>query len=102
MSTESGLSVAVHPLRDPHHDLSSINNSADLQTIVESLTLCSSKTESNSDSRRPSSSNKSNRSASKIINNSQAVAAVAAAQSFVEAVEVLDKIREGSDMLRCL
>ncbi|XP_044749275.1 E3 ubiquitin-protein ligase Ufd4 isoform X2 [Coccinella septempunctata] len=38
-SNNSELSVVVHPLRDPHHDLSTINNSSDLATIVESLTL---------------------------------------------------------------
>ncbi|XP_030767252.1 E3 ubiquitin-protein ligase Ufd4 isoform X3 [Sitophilus oryzae] len=102
-STDSELSVVVHPLRDPHHDLSAINNSSDLATIVESLTL--------SDSTKPStakrqtseepidtqkaSNGKSNRS-SRLSN----VSAAAAAQSFVDAVEALDKIREGSDMLR--
>nr|CAI5854600.1 unnamed protein product [Callosobruchus analis] len=104
-SNESGLSVVVHPLRDPHHDLSAINNSTDLATIVESLALCNSKTNASntSDSQKAvsisnTSSNKSNRSSK--VSNSQAAVAVAAAQSFVEAVEVLDKIREGSDMLR--
>ncbi|CAH1960044.1 unnamed protein product [Acanthoscelides obtectus] len=106
-SNESGLSVVVHPLRDPHHDLSAINNSTDLATIVESLALCNSKTNTSntSDSQKAvslsnTSSNKSNRT-SKVSNSQAAVAVAAAAQSFVEAVEVLDKIREGSsDMLR--
>ncbi|XP_074030514.1 ubiquitin fusion-degradation 4-like isoform X1 [Leptinotarsa decemlineata] len=103
-SNDSEMSVVVHPLRDPHPDLSTINNSTDLATIVESLTLCDTKPTMNNESQKTLSANnsnsniiKSNRSA-KII-SSQAAAA-AAAQSFVEAVEALDKIREGSDMLR--
>ncbi|XP_060532522.1 E3 ubiquitin-protein ligase Ufd4 isoform X2 [Cylas formicarius] len=104
-SNDSELSVVVHPLRDPHHDLSTINNSSDLATIVESLTLTDSKLSmkrqnsdepsSNAVDHQKNSSHKSNRS-SRISN----VAAAAAAQSFVEAVEALDKIREGTDMLR--
>lgn len=104
-STDSELSVIVHPLRDPHYDLSAINNSSDLATIVESLTLSDSKHTStkrqNSDEPLDShkdgqrfANGKSNR-VSKISN-----ATAAAAQSFVEAVEALDRIREGSDMLR--
>lgn len=92
VSNESELSVVVHP----HNDLSNINNSTDLATIVESLTLCdtdSQKPTSNSNSN--SNTNKSNRN-SKMSNSQAAVAA----QSFVEAVEALDKFREGSDMLR--
>jgi E3 ubiquitin-protein ligase HECTD1 len=115
-SNDSELSVVVHPLRDPHHDLSAINNSSDLATIVESLALSDTKPSNarrqNSDD-RPNTSEKtsmvtsnstsnlnksshSNRSSK--INNSQVAAA--AAQTFVEAVEALDKLREGSDMLR--
>ncbi|KAJ8975323.1 hypothetical protein NQ317_008309 [Molorchus minor] len=104
-SNESELSVVVHPLRDPHHDLSAINNSTDLATIVESLALCDSKPfpTNSSDSQKAmvssnSSSNISKSNRSSKISNSQVTAA--AAQSFVEAVEALDKIREGSDMLR--
>lgn len=101
-SSDSELSVIVHPLRDPHHDLSSINNS-DLATIVESLTLSDSKPviakrpnsdEPSDNQSQKQTSGKSNRS-SKISN-----ATAAAAQSFVEAVEALDRIREGSDMLK--
>lgn len=104
-SSDSELSVIVHPLRDPHHDLSTINNS-DLATIVESLTLSDSKPaqakRQNSDEpiadnpsqKQVSGNSKSNR-GSKISN-----ATAAAAQSFVEAVEALDRIREGSDMLK--
>lgn len=114
-SDSSELSVVVHPLRDPHHDLSAINNSSDLATIVESLALCDTKPavfarrqHSCSDDRpNTSDSQKTNLvlsgSASNLnknvysnrntkISNSQAAAA---AQSFVEAVEALDKIREG-------
>lgn len=97
-SHESELSVVVHPLRDPHNDLSSINNSTDLATIVESLALCDTGPPPCSDSQKSSGNsnmNKSNRTSK--ISNSQAAAA---AQSFVEAVEALDKFREGSDMLR--
>lgn len=103
-SNDSELSVVVHPLRDPHHDLSTINNSTDLATIVESLALCESKPlpANSSDTQKAMVSSNSNSNISKSnrsskINNSQAAAA---AQSFVEAVEALDKIREGSDMLR--
>lgn len=98
-STDSELSVVVHPLRDPHHDLSTINNSTDLATIVESLTLCDSKTQSmnTSDLQKPSatsntSSNNAKSNRNSKISNSQAAAA--AAQSFVDAVEALDKFRE--------
>ncbi|XP_018329894.1 E3 ubiquitin-protein ligase HECTD1 isoform X2 [Agrilus planipennis] len=71
-NNDSELSVIVHPLRDPHHDLSAINNSisSDLATIVESLAL----TTTSSDSKKQQRSNK---------------------QSLVEVVEALDKIREG-------
>ncbi|CAG9766512.1 unnamed protein product [Ceutorhynchus assimilis] len=105
-STESELSVIVHPLRDPHNDLSAINNSSDLATIVESLSLSDNSKlmpakRQNSDEPLDSQHKdlaqkfpKSNR-ASKISN-----AQAAAAQSFVDAVEVLDRIREGSDVLR--
>lgn len=80
-SNNQELSVVVHALRDPHNDLSSINNSisGDLATIVESLTL-------------DSKSNKSSKShrANKI-----------ATQNIVEAVEAFDKMREGTtDLLR--
>lgn len=98
-STDSELSVVVHPLRDPHHDLSTINNSTDLATIVESLTLCDSKSQSTNviESQKPSatsntSSNNAKSNRNSKISNSQAAAA--AAQSFVEAVEALDKFRE--------
>lgn len=105
-STDSELSVVVHPLRDPHHDLSTINNSSDLATIVESLTLSDTKPTStkrqNSD--EPSDSQKDPQKLSNVKSNRSSrlsnVTAAAAAQSFVEAVEALDKIREGSDMLR--
>lgn len=96
-STGSELSVVVHPLRDPHNDLSTINNSTDLATIVESLTLCDSKPTSISNEHKPSatsnaSSNNAKSNRNSKISNSQAAAA--AAQSFVEAVEALDKFRE--------
>ncbi|CAH0559918.1 unnamed protein product [Brassicogethes aeneus] len=90
-SNESELSVVVHPLRDPHNDLSAINVSSDLATIVESLTM--------SDSKPSTASSISNKSSHSNKNGSKVSAAVVA-QSFVEAVEALDKIREGSDMLR--
>ncbi|XP_018579699.1 E3 ubiquitin-protein ligase Ufd4 isoform X5 [Anoplophora glabripennis] len=104
-SNDSELSVVVHPLRDPHHDLSTINNSTDLATIVESLALCDSKPlpTNSSDSQKAMVSSNSNSNISKSNRNSKisnSQAAAAAAQSFVEAVEALDKIREGSDMLR--
>ncbi|CAH1173687.1 unnamed protein product [Phaedon cochleariae] len=103
-STESELSVVVHPLRDPHHDLSAINNSTDLATIVESLALCDAATKppageqktAGAASNASSNIGRSNRGSK--INSSQVAAA--AAQSFMEAVEALDKIREGSDLLR--
>ncbi|XP_028141816.2 E3 ubiquitin-protein ligase HECTD1 isoform X2 [Diabrotica virgifera virgifera] len=102
LSNESELSVVVHPLRDPHNDLSTINNSTDLATIVESLALCDAGPVSASDAQKSATNsnstlniNKSNRTSK--ISNSQAAAA---AQSFVEAVEALDKFREGADMLR--
>lgn len=108
----------VHPLRDPHHDLSTINNASDLATIVESLALSDTKPaaarrQHSCSEERTEAQNKGNMvlssSASNLnktfysnrytkINNTQAAAA--AAQSFVEAVEALDKIREGSDVLR--
>ncbi|XP_048516518.1 E3 ubiquitin-protein ligase Ufd4 isoform X1 [Dendroctonus ponderosae] len=103
---DSDLSLVVHPLRDPHHDLSTINNSSDLATIVESLTLPDNKpaatkrqssdepSDSLRDASQKSAAGKSNRTTK--ITNATAVAA----QSFVEAVEALDRIREGSDMLR--
>ncbi|XP_019870714.1 E3 ubiquitin-protein ligase HECTD1 isoform X2 [Aethina tumida] len=112
-SNDSELSVVVHPLRDPHYDLSAINNSSDLATIVESLNMNDSKTDrpdstSRQNSEEPSissdnskASNKashSNKNGSKMTNNQAAAAAV---QSIAEAVEALDKIREGSaDMLK--
>lgn len=110
-SNDSELSVVVHPLRDPHHDLSTINNSSDLATIVESLALSDTKPTNvttrrqNSDD-RPNTSMVTSNSTSNLnkgsnrskINNSQVAAA--AAQTFVEAVEALDKLREGSDMFR--
>lgn len=103
---DSDMSLVVHPLRDPHHDLSTINNSSDLATIVESLTLSDNKpattkrqssdepSDSLRDATQKSAAGKSNRTTK--ITNATAVAA----QSFVEAVEALDRIREGSDMLR--
>ncbi|XP_044733919.1 E3 ubiquitin-protein ligase HECTD1 isoform X2 [Chrysoperla carnea] len=45
-NNQAELSVVVHALRDPHNDLSSINNSSisgDLATIVESLSLSDTK-----------------------------------------------------------
>lgn len=116
-TNDSELSVVVHPLRDPHHDLSTINNSSDLATIVESLALSDTKPparrQQSCTEERASDVHKANivlsSSASNLnktfysnrytkISNTQAAAA--AAQSFVEAVEALDKIREGSDVLR--
>ncbi|XP_066257361.1 E3 ubiquitin-protein ligase Ufd4 isoform X1 [Euwallacea similis] len=97
-SSDSELSVIVHPLRDPQHDLSAINNTSDLATILESLTLTETAVkrqnsdEPTSDSLKTSS--KSNR-ASKFGSGT-----IAAAQSFADAVEALDRIREGTDMLR--
>lgn len=112
-SNDSELSVVVHPLRDPHLDLSTINNSTvNLATIAERFALPDSKAQStrrqNSDD-RPNISDKSalvtsnstsnlKGSSNRKINNSQVSAQ--AAQTFVEAVEALDKLREGSDMLR--
>ncbi|KAG5887757.1 E3 ubiquitin-protein ligase Ufd4 [Gonioctena quinquepunctata] len=88
-STDSELSVVVHPLRDPHNDLSTINNSTDLATIVESLALCESKPANSAESQKSLTSNNSNSNISKSnrsakMSSSQAAAA-AAAQSFVEA-----------------
>ncbi|XP_017786198.1 PREDICTED: E3 ubiquitin-protein ligase HECTD1 isoform X3 [Nicrophorus vespilloides] len=110
-SNDSELSVVVHPLRDPHNDLSSINNSvsSDLATIVESLTLSDTKPvnthrkhycgsdETPNTSEAPKmvsslSSSNLNKPRSK-----PSHVAVAAAQSLVEA---LDRIREGTDILR--
>lgn len=115
-SNDSELSVVVHPLRDPHHDLSSINNSisSDLATIVESLALSDTKPSNIQQTRRQHSSDEahtseshktnmvSSNSASNLNKNlltrpKASQVAVAAAQSFVEA---LDKIREGSDIFR--
>ncbi|XP_031338883.1 E3 ubiquitin-protein ligase HECTD1 isoform X7 [Photinus pyralis] len=119
---ESDLSVVVHPLRDPHHDLSAINNSisSDLATIVESLALTDTKPSnviSHSQLRRQQSCDASephrsnittsnsgsnlnkdvlSRRSSKI--NTSRAAVNAAAQSLAEAVEALDKIREGTDL----
>ncbi|XP_076273657.1 ubiquitin fusion-degradation 4-like isoform X2 [Rhynchophorus ferrugineus] len=100
-STDSELSVVVHPLRDPHPDLSTINNSSDLATIVESLTLSEAKptsTKRQSSDETPDVPKPSNAKSNRMTRISNVSAA--AAQSFVEAVEALDKIREGSDMLR--
>lgn len=121
---DSDLSVVVHPLRDHHHDLSAINNSisSDLATIVESLALTDTKPSnviSHSQLRRQQSCDASeahrsnitssnsgsnlnkeiqlSRRSSKI--NSSRAAVNAAAQSLAEAVEALDKIREGTDLL---
>lgn len=121
-NNDSELSVVVHPLRDPHHDLSTINNSSDLATIVESLALCDTKPANASQTRRQHScsddrpntsdshktnmvlsSSTSNLNKSMYSNRNTKISncqAAAAAQSFVEAVEALDKIREGSDILR--
>lgn len=118
-NNDSELSVVVHPLRDPHHDLSTINNSSDLATIVESLALCDTKPptrrQHSCTEERPNTSDvhKANMVLSSSATNlnktfysnrnskiSNTQAAAAAAQSFVEAVEALDKIREGSDILR--
>ncbi|XP_071056058.1 E3 ubiquitin-protein ligase Ufd4 isoform X3 [Onthophagus taurus] len=118
-NNDSELSVVVHPLRDPHHDLSAINNSisSDLATIVETLTLsetkpanftyarrqqsCTEDTPNTSDQHKANlvSSNSSSN-LNKPIHASRSKTsqvAAAAAQSFVEA---LDKIREGSDIFR--
>lgn len=118
-NNDSELSVVVHPLRDPHHDLSTINNSSDLATIVESLALCDTKPptrrQHSCTDERPNTSDmhKANMVLSSSASNlnksfysnrntkiSNTQAAAAAAQNFVEAVEALDKIREGSDILR--
>lgn len=115
-NNDSELSVVVHPLRDPHHDLSTINNSIsnDLATIVESLALSDTKPSNIMHARRQHSSDEphcsesqktnmvSSNSASNLNKNllsrsKTSQVAVAAAQSFVEA---LDKIREGSDIFR--
>ncbi|XP_050310432.1 E3 ubiquitin-protein ligase Ufd4 [Anthonomus grandis grandis] len=116
-STDSELSVIVHPLRDPHHDLSTINcNSSDLATIVETLTLNDPKPSTstvkrqNSDnisaSDQESMAQKTQKAAAKTsgsggggTSRERKVSNVVAAQSFVEAVEAFDRIREGSDML---
>lgn len=108
-NNDSELSVVVHPLRDPHHDLSTINNSSDLATIVESLTLNDSKPHrkqnqhddaNNSDIQKTSTVNSNSNSNLLSFSNRSSQVVAAAAQSFVEAVEALDKIREGSDTLR--
>lgn len=54
-NNDSEMSVVVHPLRDPHHDLSAINNSvsSDLATIVESLALTDTKPSNLSSSHGP-------------------------------------------------
>lgn len=135
-NNQTELSVVVHTLRDPHNDLSAINNSisSDLATIVESLTLSDTKPSNN---HHASSSNQlrrhqscteeptnkahssdgiksnlmvSSTSSSNLsktvfsscrggkVSNTQA--ALGGAHSLVEAVEALDKIREGTDLLR--
>lgn len=112
-NNDSELSVVVHPLRDPHHDLSSINNSVsnDLVTIVESLALSDTKPTNtrrqhssdeahSSETQKPnmvSSNSASNLNKNLLARSKTSQVAVAAAQSFVEA---LDKIREGSDIFR--
>ena len=118
-NSDSELSVVVHPLRDPHHDLSAINNSvsSDLATIVESFTLYDSRSNNYAFTRRQQScsedtpntseTHKSNLVTSNSASNlnkslyssrsKTSQVAAAAAQSFVEA---LDKIREGSDIFR--
>lgn len=121
---DSDLSVVVHPLRDPHHDLSAINNSisSDLATIVESLALTDTKPSnviSHTQLRRQQSCDTSEAHRSNITSsnsgsnlnkevlsrrcssklNANRAAVNAAAQSLAEAVEALDKIREGTDLL---
>lgn len=115
-NNDSELSVVVHPLRDPHHDLSTINNSIsnDLATIVESLALSDTKPTNMQHTRRQhstdeahsseshktnivSSNSTSNLNKNLLTRSKTSQVAVAAAQSFVEA---LDKIREGSDIFR--
>lgn len=110
-SNDSELSVVVHPLRDPHHDLSAINNSTsnDLATIVESLALsdikpCNTRRQHSSDDAHTSETQKTNIVSSNSTSNlnknvhaSRSKQNMSAAQSIVE---VLDKMREGSDIFR--
>lgn len=123
-NNQSELSVVVHTLRDPHNDLSSINNSisSDLATIVESLTLSDTKNNpscSNNPLRRHQScteesstkghasdskpvmvSSSSSSNLSKNVFSSCRGSKVSNAPTLVEAVEAMDKIREGTDLLR--
>ncbi|KAL3265554.1 hypothetical protein HHI36_009759 [Cryptolaemus montrouzieri] len=105
-SNNSELSVVVHPLRDPHHDLSTINNSSDLATIVESLTLNETKSSNithrqaseekpagSADTQKHSTSGKTTSNRSKVGGTSMGV------HSFVDAVESY-KGKEGTDAHR--
>lgn len=121
---DSELSVVVHPLRDPHHDLSAINSSSlssDLATIVESLTLGATGGSGGGGANASATSRKlfgggggSNsceetsdhsigasegiqKASNHNKNRSKSSQVAVAAHSFVEA---LDKIREGSDVFR--
>lgn len=110
-NNDSELSVVVHPLRDPHHDLSAINNSTsnDLATIVESLALSdikptNTRRQHSSDDAHTSDIHKTNivssNSASNLnrnVHSSRSKQNITAAQSIVE---VLDKMCEGSDIFR--
>lgn len=119
-NNQTELSVVVHTLRDPHNDLSAINNSisSDLATIVESLTLSETKPSNTASSsnqlrrqqscsdEKPHSSEKSNlmvSSSSSNLNKTVYNSRLTKHQmsgSLVDAVEALDKIREGTDLLR--
>lgn len=93
-NNDSELSVVVHPLRDPHNDLSSINNSSDLDTIVESMIDNLDKPQQcqNVDKHQ------SNRNI-KLSNTQAAMVAAATVQSLVDVVETL-KSRDVSDSIK--
>ncbi|XP_049940581.1 E3 ubiquitin-protein ligase Ufd4 isoform X3 [Schistocerca serialis cubense] len=90
LQPQGELSVVVHALREPHSDLSAIA-SGDLATIVETLALGSGQLR-----RQASEDNKGwNEQGQGRSKSSRSKAALAA-----EAADVLDKMREGADLLR--
>lgn len=117
-NNQTELSVVVHTLRDPHNDLSAINNSisSDLATIVESLTLSDTRAsnahnaggsnqlrrQQSCTEEKPHSSDKGNlmvsSSSGSNLNKTRGKQGQGqGGQSLVDAVEAL---REGTDLLR--
>ncbi|KAK9885691.1 hypothetical protein WA026_012456 [Henosepilachna vigintioctopunctata] len=114
VTNNSELSVVVHPLRDPHHDLSAINNSSDLATIVETLSLSETKINNTDDpvlqssedkpvssaesQRHSNSANKTSSNRTKVTSRQNSSTSTEV-HTFVDTVEFY-KIKEGSDTVR--